>query len=140
MSTEMIGQRMTSQRRLLLDIIRDSGGHLNADELFRKAKERDSRISLSTVYRNLNLLKELGLVAERHFIEDHHHYEIKDSDEHYHLICRGCGEVFEFETPLTAKIKEAAEETRRFRVTDIEVNMQGYCPDCLEKSIVNDKQ
>ena len=61
----IIGQRMTSQRRLLLNLIRDSGEHLNADELFRRAKEKDPRISLSTVYRNLNLLKESELLAER---------------------------------------------------------------------------
>lgn len=130
MASESIGQRMTQQRRLLLDIIQDAGDHLDADELFRRAKERDSRISLSTVYRNLSLLKELGLVAERHFIEDHHHYEIKNSTEHSHLICRSCGEVFEFESPLTEEIKDAVEEIQQFQVTDIEVNMHGYCVEC----------
>ena len=74
MPTKLIGQRMTSQRRLLLNIIRNADGHLDADELFRQAKEKEPRISLSTVYRNLNLLKEVGLVAERRLGEGHHRY------------------------------------------------------------------
>ncbi len=130
MATELIGQRMTSQRKLLLEIIRDAGGHLDADELFQKAKGRDPRISLSTIYRNLNLLKELDLVAERHFVEDHHHYELKDTAEHHHLVCRSCGEVFEFNSPLTPQMTKDVEETSQFQVTDIEINMQGYCPNC----------
>ncbi|MBT4512273.1 MAG: transcriptional repressor [Chloroflexi bacterium] len=130
MATELIGQRMTSQRKLLLEIIRDAGGHLDADELFQKAKGRDPRISLSTIYRNLNLLKELDLVAERHFVEDHHHYELKDTAEHHHLVCRSCGEVFEFNSPLTPKMTKDVEETSQFQITDIEINMQGYCPNC----------
>ncbi|MCJ7807105.1 MAG: transcriptional repressor, partial [Dehalococcoidia bacterium] len=73
----LTGQRVTSQRRLILDILRHSEGHLDADELYRLAKEREPRISLATVYRNLNLFKELGLVEGRHFTEDHHHYEVK---------------------------------------------------------------
>jgi len=64
---DLKGQRVTSQRRLLLDLIRQSEGHLDADELYRLAKEREPRISLSTVYRTLRLFKELGLVEERHF-------------------------------------------------------------------------
>ena len=130
MATELIGQRMTSQRKLLLKIIRDAGGHLDADELFQKAKERDPRISLSTIYRNLNLLKELDLIAERHFVEDHHHYELKDTTEHHHLVCRSCGEVFEFDSLLTLQMKQDVEDTSQFQVTDIEINMQGYCLNC----------
>jgi len=54
-------RRMTSQRELLLGIIQERG-HLDADEIYRLAKRRNPRLSLSTVYRTLNLLKELGLV------------------------------------------------------------------------------
>ena len=128
----LLGQRMTSQRRLLFDIISTAGGHLDADEIFRRAKEGDPLISLSTVYRNLRLFKERGLVMERHFIEEHHHYEVKDSAEHYHLVCRGCGAVFEFESPLTEKLTRLVEKESGFHVSDIEVNMQGYCPNCRE--------
>ena len=126
----LLGQRFTSQRKLLLDIIRDAGGHLDADELYRLAREKESNISLATVYRNLRLFKDWGLIVERHFAEGHHHYEIKNSAEHYHLICLGCGAVIEFHSPLTDEIVNVAEEESRFRIVDIEISMKGYCPGC----------
>lgn len=134
MAIETIGQRMTSQRRLLLDIIRSSNEHLDADELYRQAKEKDSRISLSTVYRNLSLLKDVGLVAERHLGKEHHHYEINIAPHHHHLICIKCGDVFEFESPFTEKMIATVEEASQYSVTNIEVNMQGYCRECREKN------
>lgn len=127
-----IGQRMTAQRRLLFDLIQDSDDHIDADELFQRAKKMDSRISLSTVYRNLRLFSEHGLVKERHFVEDHHYYETKDSTEHCHLICCNCGTVLEVETPLTKDMKDMIENKSQFQVTDIEINMRGYCHECTE--------
>src|SRR3712207_9050490 len=71
------GHRMTQQRDVLLDVIEHAGEHLDADGLYRLARERDSRISLSTVYRTLSLLKRHDLVDELHLSEEHHHYEAK---------------------------------------------------------------
>jgi Fe2+ or Zn2+ uptake regulation protein len=126
----LTGQRVTSQRRLILDILRHSEGHLDADELYRLAKEREPRISLATVYRNLNLFKELGLVEERHFTEEHHHYEVKRKRKHHHLICLGCGRVVEFEYPLTRQMKEHISRKSGFKVLNTEVSMEGYCERC----------
>lgn len=130
---EGIGERVTWQRRLLLDLISQAGGHLDADELFRRAKEREPRISLSTVYRNLRLFKKLGLVEERHLSENHHHYEIKSPSEHYHLVCLGCGRVIEFENPLLQRIKNQIRRENRFEVTGAEIRLQGYCSRCRGK-------
>ena len=90
------GLRATNQRALILEIIRRGQGHLDADEVYRQAREKQPRLSLSTVYRTLQLLKRLGLVEEVHFDEAHHHYEVKPSSEHHHLVCLGCGKVIEF--------------------------------------------
>jgi Fur family ferric uptake transcriptional regulator len=130
---EGIGERVTWQRRLLLDLISQAGGHLDADELFRRAKEREPRISLSTVYRNLRLFKKLGLVEERHLSENHHHYEIKSPTEHYHLVCLGCGRVIEFESPLLERIKNQIRRENQFEVTSAEISLQGYCSRCRGK-------
>ena len=71
------GLRNTAQRALILDIIRHGEGHLDADEVHRQATKKQPRLSLSTVYRTLQKLKNLGLIEEFHFDEAHHHYEIK---------------------------------------------------------------
>lgn len=124
------GQRVTSQRRLLLDLLRHSEGHLDADELYRLAKEREPRLSLSTVYRALSLFKELGLVEQRQFAEAHHHYEVKRKREHHHLICLGCGRVVEFESPLTKRMKNEVSRQSGFKILNASVSMEGYCERC----------
>lgn len=127
---KLIGTRITSQRRLLLDLLLHAEGHLDADELYRRARAREPHLSLSTVYRTLKLFKELGLVEERHFIEEHHHYEVKPSAEHYHLICLGCGQVIEFESPKIKKTTEDIGAKKGFNITSTEVHIEGYCSSC----------
>ena len=122
------GLRVTNQRALILNIIRQ--GHLDADEVYRQARKKQPRLSLSTVYRTLQKLKELGLVDELYFGEAHHHYEIKQPVGHHHLVCLGCGKILEFECPLSEKIKEDVARQRGFEVTSTEVHMTGYCSDC----------
>jgi Fe2+ or Zn2+ uptake regulation protein len=128
------GLRVTSQRALLLEIIRQREGHLDADEIYRRAREKQPRLSLSTVYRTLQALKKLGLVEELHFDENHHHYEVKPSSEHHHLVCLGCGKVVEFQYPLSRYIKRHAPEAKDFDIAGTEVRMTGYCSKCHQGS------
>jgi Fur family transcriptional regulator, ferric uptake regulator len=64
------GKRITSQRALLLQLIQESGAHLDAEELYRRAQRRDPRINLTTVYRTLNLLKESGLIERSYSLQE----------------------------------------------------------------------
>ncbi|OGN90116.1 MAG: hypothetical protein A2158_01010 [Chloroflexi bacterium RBG_13_46_14] len=127
------GLRNTSQRQSILDIIRRGQGHPDADEVYRRARKKQPRLSLSTVYRTLQTLKELGLVEEVHLDETHHHYEIKASNEHHHLICLGCGKVVEFECPMSVQMKEEVSKEKGFEVVNTEVRMTGYCPECRKE-------
>jgi Fe2+ or Zn2+ uptake regulation protein len=122
---------MTRQRALILEIIRQ--GHLDADGIYHQAKNKQPRLSLSTVYRTLRRLKELGLIEELHFDETHHHYEVKTSAEHHHLVCLGCGKVVEFECLVSPKMKENIGRAKGFEVTSAEVRMTGYCSECRRK-------
>ena len=124
------GLRITNQRALILEVIRRGRGHLDADEVYRRAREKQPRLSLSTVYRTLQTLKKLGLVEEVHFDEAHHHYEIKPSAEHHHLVCLGCGQVVEFQYPLGRLIKRNIIEIKDFEIIDTELRMAGYCAKC----------
>lgn len=132
-SLRSAGLRATGQRLLILEIIRQGRGHLDANEILHRALARMPRLNLSTVYRNLQKLKELGLIEEYHFDENHHHYEMKLVNEHHHLICLGCGHIIEFSYNLTKYVTENVAEAENFRVTKSEVHMAGYCPDCQKK-------
>jgi len=124
------GLRVTGQRALILEVIRR--GHLDADEIYRQARVKQPRLSLSTVYRTLQVLKKLGLVEELHFNDTHHHYEVKPSSEHQHMLCLGCGKVVEFECPLSPKMKENIAQEKGFEVTNVEIRMTGYCSQCRQ--------
>jgi Fe2+ or Zn2+ uptake regulation protein len=125
------GMRVTSQRSIIMDIIRQ--GHLDADEIYRRARKKEPRISLSTVYRALQAFKKLGLIEEVHFDDAHHHYELKPSEEHYHLVCLKCGKVVEFQYPLNNYIRRNIPEVKDFDITETELRIAGYCSECRRK-------
>ena len=127
------GLRLTNQRALLLELIRQGEGHLDADELHRRAREKQPRLSLSTVYRTLQLLKKLGLIEELHFDDAHHYYEVKQRPEHHHMVCLGCGQVIEFGYPLTRYVKRNVAEAKDFDIVRTEVRVTGYCSQCRRR-------
>jgi len=126
------GKRITPQRLFILETMREAGGHLDADEIHRLARQKSPRLSLSTVYRTLAMLKEAGLVDELHLGEEHHHYEIR-GDGHHHLICQGCGKVVEFECPFSQELLRDLGEEHDFEITGIHLDLVGYCAECRQK-------
>jgi Fur family ferric uptake transcriptional regulator len=129
----MMIRPLTTQRKLLLDTIREVGGHLDAKELYRRASEKDESISLATVYRNLRLFKEHGIIEERHLRRGCCCYEMRRSGEHQHLVCRGCGHVTEFESPLIGKLVAEVERKNGFTADKVELCIEGYCRNCSVK-------
>lgn len=124
------GKRVTGQRTLLLKIIRESKGHLDAGEIYRRARARDPRISLSTVYRNLNLLRDLGVITELHLDEEHHHYELREEAEHYHLICSNCDRVVEFDSSSMGSTIERIGAEQGFLIEHVHIDLVGRCQEC----------
>lgn len=127
-------RRSTKQRSFLLKIIKESAEHLDASEIYKIAMQEMPRISLATVYRNLHILKEKGLINEVRIDESHHHYEVKTSKEHYHIICRNCGVVEEFEFPIIKTINKSVKKLEDFEIIDAEVKLTGYCKKCRKKA------
>ena len=123
---------VTLQRTLLLNAIQEAGMHLDAKELYRRVNEKDINISLATVYRNLRLFKEQSLIEERHLGQTRCYYEMKRLGEHQHLVCRGCGQVIEFESPLIRKLVAEVQRKNNFSVTKVDLYLEGYCHKCKE--------
>jgi Fur family ferric uptake transcriptional regulator len=127
------GHPLTVQRRLLLELLREAGGHVDAKELYRRASTRDESISPATVYRSLNLFKQLGLVDEKRLGKVRCYYEIRQSPEHQHLVCQGCGRVIEFQSPPFQDLIKAVKREHGFSVTKAELYLEGYCQECEDK-------
>jgi Fe2+ or Zn2+ uptake regulation protein len=126
------GRRLTAQRRLILQVLEESTGHLDADTLYDRVKARDPDVSLATVYRTLALLREIGLVEEHRLGQDHGHYEAVRQEPHYHFTCLCCDKVIEFDTPLVAQIVQGLCEQEGVRVTSTHLHVSGYCSQCRE--------
>ena len=112
----------------------EAEGHIDAKELYHRASSRDESISPATVYRSLNLFKELGLIEERRLGRVRCYYEMKQSPEHQHMICQGCGRVMEFKTPLVQELVDTIQREHDFKVTKAELCLEGYCEKCREEA------
>ncbi len=124
---------VTPQRRLLLSIMQETGRHLDAKELYRRASERDPNISLATVYRNLRVFEKQGLIDERRLGQARCYYEMKHLGEHQHLVCEACGQVIEFESPLIRKLVAEVQRKNNFSVTRLELYLEGHCHKCKDE-------
>ena len=127
------GHFITTQRRLLLDLLYEAEGHIDAKELYRRAIEKDESISQATVYRSLSLFKELGLIDEMRLGGVQCYYEIKQGIDHQHLICQGCGKIIEIDIPHFQESINKIQEDHCFKVTKVELYLHGYCTDCGKK-------
>ena len=125
--------RNTQQRQLLLGIIRQTETHFDADEIYRQARRKSPNISLSTVYRSLQLFRDMGLVEEHRLSGVRRYYESTSRSRHHHMVCLGCGRVFEFTCPSTEKIKSRLNREEGFKVTGVDVRLVGYCPECQRR-------
>ena len=124
------GKRLTPQRRLILDILSGADAHLDAQEIYERARTNETRLSLATVYRTLSILKETGLVHELHLDDEHHHYELAGKEEHSHLVCLGCGCVIEVDSTAFFQAAQAVGQAHGFKVSAAQVELAGYCRDC----------
>jgi Fur family transcriptional regulator, ferric uptake regulator len=127
-----MGKRITEQRLLLLEILQESKGHLDVEELYSRAKRRDPHINLATVYRTRNLLKESGLLEPTFLTQDsrREQFESKPEVEHYHFACLRCGKVIEFESPLVKQLEQEAKRLFAIEITRGRFVLEGYCKDC----------
>ena len=127
------GVRLTRQRQILLELIDRSGQHLNAEQLFRLAKQQDPKLNRVTVYRTLKMLKQGGLVDEldlMHHEGDQHYYETRMKQEHAHVICLRCGKVEEFFGEPLQKLRKQIETHFGFQILLARTEVGGYCAHC----------
>lgn len=91
------GQRLTPQRLLILELLYAHGDHATADEIFAAAQERYSYLNISTVYRTLELLRDIGIISETDLGDGRRQFALLSDDRHHHLICLQCGHVQEID-------------------------------------------
>ena len=121
---------LTKQREVVLQVIRDSHGHLTANEVFGEAKSLLPSISFATVYNSLRYLKDAGHIAEIQFGNGASRFD-RITARHDHALCTKCGTLVDIEMdhPLELVIQAAAYSN--FKPESLEFTLRGICPDCL---------
>lgn len=112
------GMRMTEQRRVIAQVIEQASDHPDVEELYRRASATDPRISLSTVYRTLNLFEEAGLVTKHDFRDGRARFEVIPDEHHDHLIDIRSGRVIEFRNEEIEAIQEVIARRLGYRLVD----------------------
>lgn len=125
-----IGQRVTPQRLLILGAFGNPTEHLTAEEVYDRVGPLSPAVNRSTVYRTLELFRDLGLISETDLGGGVRHFELIDEHRHHHLICRNCGQMLEIEDEWVAPLREAARERYGFEVTIDHLALFGWCGHC----------
>jgi Fur family ferric uptake transcriptional regulator len=123
------GIKLTSQRKIILDIFLKLGGHVSVEEIFHEIRKRKKNIGLATIYRTFSLLKNVGLVSQREFGDGISRFEVVSS-HHDHLICQKCGKVIEFKDERIEEIQEEVAKKFGFILISHRHELIGICPDC----------
>ncbi len=135
-SNEMLrkkGYRLTPQRYMILSVIQEANAHLSIDQIAERVQERNPFVSLSTIYRTLELLKELGIVRENRLPGEQPHYEVMEGNAHHHLVCRGCRGVIHLEDTLLGNLHEQLQERYHYHGLTLDLVAAGYCDACWQK-------
>ena len=127
------GYRLTPQRQLVLEAV-GSLGHGTPDEIVTAVRRTASGVNISTVYRTLELLEELGLVRHTHLGHGAPTYSIATDDDHVHLVCRDCGLVDEAPLELVQAAVDRLSRDKGFKVDVGHFPVFGRCRACGESA------
>lgn len=129
-SLRRAGHRVTNPRRAVWQVIRDADDHLTAEEIVELVQREDAGVNLSSVYRTLGLLSDLGLVRESSLGPSASHWELAHPDHQFHLRCANCGRVQHHGGGMVEQVRSHLLDEHDFRATSIDLVVTGTCAHC----------
>lgn len=126
------GYRLTPQRQLVLEAV-DTLEHATPDDILTEVRRTASSVNISTVYRTLELLEELGLVSHAHLGHGAPTYHVAERHHHMHLVCRDCGSIIEAEIAVADPLVEALRAEFGFDTDVKHFAIFGRCADCTAR-------
>jgi Fur family ferric uptake transcriptional regulator len=123
-----VGQRVTPQRLVILGAL-EPGAHLSADEVFARVEQQLPGVNRSTVYRTLELFRDLGLASMTDLGGGARQFELIDAP-HHHLICHRCGTILELDDNLVGPLREAIRHRYGFTPAIDHLALFGFCAAC----------
>lgn len=123
----------TIQRSLVLDVVNRLKSHATADEVYAEVAATHPNISKATVYRNLNLLSEMGMIRKLEIPGGADRFD-HICKEHCHVKCEKCGRVFDIDIPYIDGLDNLVENRNGFELTGYDILFRGICPGCRASS------
>lgn len=125
-------ERLTNQKKAILDYLRSTSYHPDAYEVYEKVKKKLPQISLATVYRNLDSMASKGLIKEIRIKDDRINYDGVEH-HHHHFKCAECGSAFNVEGDLLLNYEKINESGVVGMVEEYDVMLKGVCMNCQRK-------
>lgn len=126
---KMTGVRITPQRYAILNYLVESMGHPTADEIYRALEPQFPSMSVATVYNNLKMFTQAGMVRELTYGDNSSRFDANVS-EHYHIICEKCGTIKDFSYPSLHDVEKQAGASTDFEVHGHRLELYGLCKSC----------
>ena len=124
----MQSRRNTIQRKMIADAVCQLN-HPNAEQVYAKVVRQNPNVSKATVYRNLHLLVQEGMISTVQADTGSERFDYK-THKHYHLRCRICGEVFDADLPVFSNLEEQVKNNDGFKIEDHTIEFIGVCNKC----------
>ncbi|MBU0962249.1 MAG: transcriptional repressor [Proteobacteria bacterium] len=124
--------RMTNQREMILRELNKSKGHLTADELYERVRKSMPRISLATVYRNLEILSEAGIVRKLEISGRQKRFD-SEIEEHDHIYCVQCHHIENLLIDKSRMKVPTPDSVKGYTITGCRLEVTGLCPECQQK-------
>ncbi|MEO7664771.1 MAG: Fur family transcriptional regulator [Candidatus Limnocylindrales bacterium] len=124
------GLRWTPQRQTVLDVLARSDGHVTGSTLVAACRDVDPSTTPSTVYRTLDVLESLGVLAHSHGLDGREEFHVGPAEAHGHLICTVCGEEREVPAGETAAFVETLRRDHGFTASIDHLSIAGRCAGC----------
>ena len=125
-----LGYRLTPQRMMVFSAIENSDDHISAEEIYAQVVAKYSHVNISTVYRTLELLKQLGLVTETDLGGGRVRYHPMDKGHHHHLVCRECGAIIDLDESVLFSLKDTLLREYKFVADLRHLAVFGRCANC----------
>ncbi len=127
-----VGIRVTPQRLAVYEVLRESDDHLSAETIFQRVRATQPSLSLATVYRTLEMLRDAGLAVEGRLGDSRNFYET-NVEPHFHLVCIDCHTVQDLDPEQAVRLQREMTERSGYRIRWSRLEFYGSCIDCLAR-------
>ncbi len=129
---QLPNMRLTAQRQVILEELGKVTSHPTANEVYDMVRRRLPRIGLGTVYRNLELMADVGVILKLEVGGTQKRFDAT-VEPHYHVRCTACGKVNDIDIAVQEQINEMAEKASNYKILGHHIEFSGICTGCQEE-------